>query len=101
MGNIKNDSNVSWILPDDASELFQEYISGIRQYNMNTIEPMDNVASMTFFLEAIDMDQINLYHIDGTKAIIYHDLYPFKIQIDAGGRDDFFSHKFELSEYTE
>lgn len=64
----------------------------ITEYNFSTIQEMDNVWSMAYFLERADLfDRVTLD--DGTYVEI-----DGLVGLHSGGRGDFFSHqiRFEI-----
>lgn len=62
----------------------------ILEYNFNTIEPMDNIWSMAYFLEREDLfDRVTLD--DGTYVEIDN-----IIGCHSGGNGDFYSHKIKF-----
>ncbi len=83
-------------VPEDIDELFEngEETYTIVDYN---IESMDNIQSMSFFLELLNIPDDNIYLYDGTMVILKHNNYDYKLRIDSGGLGDFYSHKFDIT----
>jgi len=88
-------------LPDSIDELFANQETEYRIIDYNQSMEMDNIESMAFLLDHLDIKDENLELNDGTQVILYHSDYKEKLVIDSGGLGDFFSHKFEVSLYKE
>ena len=65
----------------------------------NTEESLDNIQSLDYYWSFVfeDFDENFIIADNGTQAIIKHKDYEFEIQVDSGGRGDFFSHIIEFS----
>ena len=89
-------------VPANIDELFREVKKngGTRSYRIiNYAEDMamDNNESMAHFVESAGIPEECIEDDEGTQIIVTHPDYRFKIQIDAGGLGDFFSHGFECT----
>lgn len=85
------------MIPNNIKELFdnKNNVYYIIDYYL---PEMDNIESMQYFLANIDCIYDNNIEVDdGTQVVLTHEDYPYKIQIDAGGIGDFFSHIFEVT----
>ena len=85
------------MIPNHIKELFEnkDNVYDIIDYNLPA---MDNIESMQYFLDNIDgITDNNIEVDDGTQVILTHEDYQYKLQIDAGGFGDFFSHVFEVT----
>lgn len=85
------------MIPNHIKELFEnkDNVYDIIDYNLPA---MDNIESMQYFLDNIDgITDNNIEVDDGTQVILTHEDYQYKLQIDAGGLGDFFSHMFEVT----
>lgn len=85
------------MIPNNIKELFdnKDNVYYIIDYDL---PEMDNIESMQYFLDNIDCIYDNNIEVDdGTQVVLTHEDYPYKIQIDAGGVGDFFSHMFEVT----
>lgn len=85
------------MIPNNIKELFdnKDNVYYIIDYDL---PEMDNIESMQYFLDNIDCIYDNNIEVDdGTQVVLTHEDYPYKIQIDAGGLGDFFSHMFEVT----
>lgn len=85
------------MIPNNIKELFdnKDNVYYIIDYYL---PEMDNIESMQYFLDNIDCIYDNNIEVDdGTQVVLTHEDYPYKIQIDAGGLGDFFSHMFEVT----
>lgn len=83
-------------VPEDIDELFE---NGEETYTIidYDIDSMNNIQSMSFFLELLNITDDNIYLYDGTMVILKHNDYDHKLRIDAGGLGDFYSHKFDIT----
>lgn len=77
-------------LPKNAVGIFDD---APIQYTYYSRESMDNNQSMRWFIETISLGDC-IIEDHGTQIVIAHDNYSLKIQIDAGGLGDFYSHEF-------
>jgi hypothetical protein len=84
-------------IPANVKELFEnkEKNYSIIDY---TINEMDNIASMAYFLESIsDLTNEMIEVDDGTQVILKHPNYDYKLCIDSGGLGDFYRHGYDVS----
>jgi hypothetical protein len=83
-------------LPEDIDELFShdEETYSLIDYDL---PEMDNIQSMVFFVNLLDIPEENIIVDDGTMIIVEHPDFDFNLRIDAGGLGDFHSHKWEVS----
>jgi hypothetical protein len=83
-------------LPEDIDELFYR---GEETYSLidYDLPEMDNIQSMDFFVNLLDIPEENILLDDGTMIILTHPDYDYNLRIDAGGLGDFHSHKWEVS----
>ena len=83
-------------LPEDIEELFSR---GEETYILidYDLPEMDNIQSMDFFVNLLDIPEENILLDDGTMIILTHPDYDYNLRIDAGGLGDFHSHKWEVS----
>lgn len=73
-------------------------------YDFDTSEDMDNVQSMNYFLctiQDVPEDYNWIVLDDGTQVILQHPDFDYKVQLDSGGRGDFYSHRIEISKFKE
>lgn len=89
-------------IPANIDELFKEVKEngGTQSYsiiNYGEGMDMDNNESMAHFVESAGIPEECIADDEGTQIIVTHPDYSFKIQIDAGGLGDFFSHGFECT----
>ena len=84
------------MIPNTLEELFDNRDCEYSYINYDT-DPMDNNESMDFFLSEVCADNENIESNEGTQVILAHKDYPYKLQVDAYGLGDFFSHGFSVS----
>lgn len=68
-------------------------------YHFTTEEDLNNVQSMSEFLDKWQVPGECVYINDGTQVILQHPSFDFKLQVDSSGDGDFYSHKIETSKY--
>jgi len=83
-------------VPTDINDLFER---GSWHYRIvdYTIDSMDNVQSMDFFLDYIGCPTENIHEHTGTQVILKHSDYPDMLCLDSSGLGDFYSHGFSVS----
>ena len=84
-------------VPDDIDDLFKQ---GENSYKIIDYTPgfdMDNIQSMIYFLDFIEVPAENIETDDGTQVVLKHPGYNYKLVIDSGGLGDFFSHGFDVT----
>lgn len=83
-------------LPDDIDELFSrgEETYSLIDYDLPEI---NNIQSMDFFVNLLDIPEENILLDDGTIIIVKHPDFDFNLRIDAGGLGDFHSHEWRVS----
>jgi hypothetical protein len=83
-------------LPEDIDELFS---CGEETYSLidYDLPEMDNIQSMNFFVNLLDIPEENIIVDDGTMIIVEHPDFDFNLRIDAGGLGDFHSHEWRVS----
>lgn len=64
-------------------------------FDFETDEPMDNVSSMTHFLDMYRVPESMIYLNDGTQVTLVHPYHRYKLVLDSMGRGDFFHHRIE------
>jgi len=77
-------------LPESIEEMFENTPENYRYFSY---ESMDNFWSMDWFIKNFELQDF-VYINDGTQIILEHPDYEFKLQVDAGGLGDFYSHSF-------
>lgn len=82
-------------IPNSINELFQnkEQHYSIIDYNTE----MNNIESMNFFLNKLDIGDSFIVEDNGTQVELKHPDFTYRIIIDAGGLGDFFSHGFAVT----
>lgn len=81
------------MIPTDILELFE---NGETFYDFDTEDSMDNIQSLQFFLDFLDADSY-VSHFDGTQCFLTHSAFDFELQLDSGGRGDFYSHVIKIT----
>jgi phage pi2 protein 07 len=89
-------------IPDSLTDLFMEVdeSDGYIQYRIVDYTEgvdMDNIDSLTYFLEQVDIHSDYVAEDHGTLVILEHPEYEKRVTIHSGGLGDFFSHQFEAS----
>ena len=87
-------------LPSSIKELFEECDTSYRIIDY-TIEDMDNIESMNYFLDILDINGDLIEEDYGTQVVLKHPDYDYKIVIDSGGLGDFYSHRYDVSLYED
>ncbi len=87
-------------VPSSVKELFENKEASYRIIDY-TIQEMDNIESMYFFLEHVGVTAENIEEDSGTQVILKHPEFDYKLVIDAGGLGDFHSHGYDVSIYED
>ncbi|MBK2124426.1 hypothetical protein [Fangia hongkongensis] len=84
-------------IPENVDQFFE---NGITSYSIiDADEVGDNLFSMDLFLDAVGFKEENIKLHDGTMVIVTNGVQTFRI--NAGGLGDFYSHGYDVTEYTE
>ena len=85
-------------IPSCIDELF---LNGGANYSIvnYTINDMDNVQSMEYFLNLLDIGEENIDVDNGTEVILSHPDFDFKMRVESGGLGDPHSHSFDVTLY--
>lgn len=83
------------MLPETFNEIYDAVKSlGFVEYDFDTDESMNNIASMDYFLSVIsDLKQENIALNDGTQVYLKSWAWAKEIVLNSGGRGDFYSHR--------
>jgi hypothetical protein len=86
-------------IPDSVEEIFSDTLEGegcqYRIVDYTDGMDMDNIQSMQYFLELVDIHADYIVEDEGTLVVLNHPSYDKKVAIHSGGLGDFFSHGFE------
>lgn len=87
-------------IPGDVREMFsnREASYKIIDYKIND---MDNIESLSFFIDMVGVEDEHIAVYDGTQAVLKHPDFDYMLVIDSGGLGDFFSHGYEVSIFNE
>ena len=90
-------------IPNSVEEIFTDIENGKNDYSIidYSIQEMDNIQSMIYFLDLIGANDEDIDTLDGTQCYLKNKDYKYLICIDSGGLGDFHSHKFNTSIYYE
>lgn len=88
-------------VPVTVRELFVEKEAQYRIVDYSPEMEMDNNQSMQFFLDYIGAEGDNIVEDLGTQVFMQCEDFDYKLQVDARGLGDFFSHGFEVSLFKE
>jgi len=83
-------------IPDSISNLFLQGENSYRIIDYD-INDMDNIESMDYFLDCLEVEACHIVADEGTQVILEHPNFNFQLVIDSGGLGDFFSHGFDVS----
>jgi hypothetical protein len=83
-------------MPSSVKEMFEQGENSYRIIDYS-INEMDNIQSMQYFLDLIGAKSENIETDDGTQMVIIHPDFDHKLVIDSGGLGDFYSHSFDVS----
>jgi hypothetical protein len=89
-------AEIIYDVPSSMDELFERGENSYRIIDY-TIEEMDNIQSMCYFLDYIGAVGDNIEVDDGTQVVIVHPGFDYKLVIDSGGLGDFYSHGYDVS----
>lgn len=92
--------SVIYEIPESVKDLFEKGETSYRIIDY-TIQDMNNIESMTYFLECIGATVDNIETDDGTQVVLKHLDYKEKYVIDSGGLGDFYSHGYNVSLYNQ
>lgn len=85
-------------IPSSIEEMFENKHCFYKIINYSNGNDMDNIQSMSHFLESIPSSfNYDIEENEGTRVVLSHPSYKYKIRIDSYGLGDFFSHGFEVS----
>ena len=89
-------ATIDYEIPNSVKEMFEQ---GENSYHIidYSIQEMDNVQSMQYFLECISATDDNIEKDDGTQVVVIHPDFGHKLLIDSGGLGDFYSHSYEVT----
>ena len=86
-------------IPGSVKELFTDDCADYRIVDYNLGE-MDNVQSMSYFMECVGISNDYVLLNDGTQVHFWHPEFIYHIVIDSSGLGDFWSHGFEVTKVT-
>ncbi|MBU0777457.1 hypothetical protein KKF82_04275 [Patescibacteria group bacterium] len=84
-------------MPKDLDEIFKVGETQWQVVDYSSEMDMNNAASMTWFVEQVGITEDDCVDIEDTRIIVKHPDHKHRLQIDAGGLGDFFSHAFDVS----
>lgn len=85
--------------PTSVKEMFEQGENSYRIIDYS-IQEMDNIQSMQYFLDHIGATSDNIDTDDGTQVVITHPDFDHKIVIDSRGLGDFYSHGYDVTIYS-
>ena len=91
---------VIYEIPNSVKEMFEQGENSYRIIDYS-IQEMDNIQSMQYFLDWIAAITENIETDDGTQVVIIHPDFDHKLVIDSGGLGDFYSHGYGVTLYSE
>ena len=91
---------VIYEIPNSVKEMFEQGENSYRIIDYS-IQEMDNIQSMQYFLEHIGATSDNIEVDDGTQVVIIHPDFGHKLVIDSGGLGDFYSHGYDVTLYAD
>ena len=80
-------------LPNTINDFFENKETEYRYFSQ---ESMDNYWSMNWFIKYLGLEDFIDFH-DGTQVVFKHPDFDYKLQVDAGGLGDFYSHNFVVT----
>jgi hypothetical protein len=92
-------ATVIYETPNSVKEMFENGENNYRIIDYS-IQEMDNIQSMNYFLEFIGATSDNVEVDDGTQVVIVHPDFDHKLVIDSGGLGDFYSHGYDVTLYS-
>lgn len=87
-------------IPSSVKEMFELGENSYRIIDYS-IQDMDNIQSMQYFLECIRASSDNIQTDDGTQVVVVHPDFDHKLVIDSSGLGDFYSHCYDVSLFTD
>lgn len=87
-------------IPSSVKEMFELGENSYRIIDYS-IQDMDNIQSMQYFLECIGASSDNIQTDDGTQVVVVHPDFDHKLVIDSSGLGDFYSHGYDVSLFTD
>ena len=91
---------VIYEIPNSVKEMFEQGENSYRIIDYS-IQEMDNIQSMQYFIEHIGATSDNIEVDDGTQVVIIHPDFGHKLVIDSGGLGDFYSHGYDVTLYSD
>lgn len=82
-------------LPNTPHSFFDNGETEYRYFSKNS---MDNNQSMQWFIDYVGLSEYIIIN-DGTQVVFEDKESKEILQVDAGGLGDFYSHKYEVTEY--
>ena len=89
-------ATVIYEIPNSVKEMFEQGENSYRIIDYS-IQEMDNIQSMQYFLGYIGATTDNIETDDGTQVVIIHPDFDHKLVIDSGGLGDFYSHGYDVT----
>lgn len=80
-------------IPNSVYEIFEDHGGYYHFHDYD--HGMDNIESMSFFLDLIGCEIDDIVEDMGTLVVLVNKNYDFKIVIESHGLGDFYSHAFE------
>ena len=84
-------------VPSSIEELFTEQEAYYQIIDYSDSMCMDNNQSMQFFLNHLGFENEHIVEDNGTQVIIQDKDFHYKLQINARGLGDCYSHGFDVS----
>lgn len=85
-------------IPNSLKDLFEQGENTYRIIDYS-IQEMDNIESMSHFLECIGSSDDYIETNDGTQVVMIHPDFDHKLVINSGGLGDFYSHGFNVTNF--
>lgn len=93
-------ATVIYEIPNSVKEMFEQGENSYRIIDYS-IQEMDNIQSMQYFLDFIGATNDNIETDDVTQVVVVHPDFDYKLVIDSGGLGDFYSHGYDVTLYSE
>lgn len=93
-------ATVIYEIPNSVKEMFEQGENSYRIIDYS-IQEMDNIQSMQYFLDRIGATTDNIETDDGTQVVMTHPDFDQKLVIDSGGLGDFYSHGYDVTLYSD
>jgi hypothetical protein len=84
-------------LPGSIKEIFENKEVEYRVDHAYSEPEMDNVESLRWFIDYVDIKADYIEEDGGTQLILTHPDFDFKLVVDSCGGGDMHSHRFEVS----